>query len=121
MNKKDRYSISEGFRLITCLLALFFVTLAVFDGFEQEQLFEIQGEAVAEAEFDYVDFPTSISRPSGNSINKFERTPVLKVYEQIKKILSFSIFKADLPQVEPNYIISSFSVFIKHTLRSNAP
>jgi hypothetical protein len=121
VNRKERYQVSEGFRFITCLLAIFFVTLAVFDGFEQEQIFEIQGEAVAEAEFDYVDFPTSISRPSGNSINKFERTPVLKIYQQISKILSFSIFKADLPQVEPNYILSSFSVIIKHTLRSNAP
>jgi hypothetical protein len=121
VKKTDRYQVSTSFRLITCLLAVFFVTLAVFDGFEQEQLFEIQGEAVAEAEFDYVDFPTSISRPSGNSINKFERTPVLKIYQQLSKILSFSIFKVDLPQVEPNYILSSFSVVLKHTLRSNAP
>jgi hypothetical protein len=122
VNKISRYNISDGLRLLACTLALFFVVLAVFDGFEEEEEIEYFGEFVAEAEFDYVDFPESISRPTGNSqVNKLVRIPLVKIFDRI-----FNLFTSERVFNEKKYselpqVLSRFNFLITNSVCTNAP
>jgi len=122
VNKISKYNVSNGFRLLACILALFFVVLAVFDGFQEEEEIEYFGEFVAEAEFDYVDFPESISRPTGSSqVNKLVRIPIVKIFDRIFKLFTsarvFNIkFYSELPE-----ILSRFNFHITNSVCTNAP
>lgn len=113
---------SNGLRLLACILALFFVVLAVFDGFEEEEEIEYFGEFVAEAEFDYVDFPESISRPTGSSqVNKLVRVPLVKIFDRILNLFtSERVFNEKLYSELPQ-ILSRFNFLIANSVCTNAP
>lgn len=122
MDKISGYNVSNGLRLLACILALFFVVLAVFDGFEEEEEIEYFGEFVAEAEFDYVDFPESISRPTGSSqVNKLVRVPLVKIFDRILNLFtSERVFNEKLYSELPQ-ILSRFNFLIANSVCTNAP
>jgi hypothetical protein len=109
-------------RLLAFILALFFVVLAVFDGFEEEDDIEYFGEFVTEAEFDFVDFPTSISRPTGSSkVNKSERIPIIKFFDGIINIFTREVVHVKTPFILLPKIYSDYSYLIANTVLANAP
>ncbi|MFC0261655.1 hypothetical protein [Fontibacter flavus] len=109
-------------RLMACVMALFFVVLAVFDGFEEvEQIEYFGGFEVDEAEFDYVDFPTSISRPSGSKVSKVKRIEVVKIFDQIQSILPFQVVTVIRPTFDEKPIFQFIQLIIQHTVCANAP
>ncbi|MGY6743007.1 MAG: hypothetical protein ACXIUQ_09750 [Cecembia sp.] len=108
-------------RMIALALALFFVVLAVFDGFEEEQDIEYVGEFLNEVDFDYVDFPTSISRSSATQSLKIQRIIVISVFEYISEALRLS--KPSLPSFAyiPLDIFSGLDFLIGKSIAANAP
>ncbi len=120
MNKSIQNNICLGLRLIALCLAMFFVVLAVFDGYEQVEKAEYVGEFLQDTDFD-VDFPTSISRPSGSTSLKLQRVAVVKIFD---KLLSFIAFEP--PFLKKPVIIALdlpiHSIFIiQHAVCTNAP
>lgn len=122
VKKNTENSVSDGFRLLACVLSIFFVFIAVFDGFEKEEEKEFFGEYVAEAQIDYIDFHETISRPPGsNKVKKLDRTPIKKIFDKVLDFfLSREIFQSksvfNLIQV-----FSSFNFTISNSVCSNAP
>lgn len=109
-------------RLMACMLSLFFVVLAVFDGFEEVENYEYYGGfEVDEAEFDYVDFPTSISRPSGSKVSKVKRVEVVKIFDQIQSILPFQVLTIIRPTFDEKPIFQFIQLIIQHAVCANAP
>lgn len=109
-------------RLMACVMALFFVVLAVFDGFEEvEQIEYFGGFEVDETEFDYVDFPTSISRPSGSKVSKVQRVEVVKIFDQIQSILPYQVFTVIIPVFDEKTIFQFIQLIIQHAVCANAP
>lgn len=109
-------------RLMACMLSLFFVVLAVFDGFEEVENYEYYGGfEVDEAEFDYVDFPTSISRPSGSKVSKVKRVEVVKIFDQIQSILPFQVLTVIRPTFDEKPIFQFIQLIIQHAVCANAP
>lgn len=112
---------SNALRLLAFVLALFFVVLAVFDAFEEDAV-EYCGEFVTEAEFDYVDFPTSISRPTGNSkVNKLERIPIIKFFDRINNILTVEEVAIETSDIIYPEINSNYNFLIARAVLPNAP
>jgi hypothetical protein len=112
---------SLGLRYITFALALFFVVLAVFDGFEQVEDIEYCGEFVAEAEYDFVDFPTSISRPTGvksTSIGKFQ---YVTYFDRVLKIFIAKYALLTKPPQEVFHLLGARDIIFKFTIQTNAP
>ncbi|MDX5477034.1 MAG: hypothetical protein LPJ98_01155 [Cyclobacteriaceae bacterium] len=109
-------------RLMACMMALFFVVLAVFDGFEEVESYEFfSGFEVDETEFDYVDFPTSISRPSGSKVSKVQRVEVVKIFDQIQSILPYQVFTVIIPVFDEKTIFQFIQLIIQHAVCANAP
>lgn len=113
--------LTHNFKLLTCLLALFFVVLAVFDGFEQEQEIEYFGEFLDEADFDYVDFPTSISRSTNSGSFKIQRLIVFSVFDFISKALSLNKPNSTISEYIPLNIFSGLDFLIGKSIAANAP
>lgn len=108
-------------RLFAFVLAVFFSVLAVFDGLEAHQEIEYYGEFVDEAEFDYVEFPTSISRPSGGKSVQSQRLEVVNIFEN----LIFVVFSVQPEEASVKFVSADtlllLTKFIKHTVCTNAP
>lgn len=122
MKKNTKNSVSDGFRLIACILSAFFVLIAVFDGFGKENEKEFFGEYVAEAQVDFIDFHESISRPPGsNKVKKLDRTPVKKFFD---KVFNFFISE-EIFQLKSVFkflkILSRYNLTITNSVCSNAP
>lgn len=111
----------KQFRLLACMLALFFVVLAVFDGFEVEEDIEYEGHFLDEADFDYVDFPTSISRPSSNSTSKVQRIELVRIYDFFLSVIRFEVKPVQCLTYIPIEIFSSLDILIGKSISSNAP
>jgi hypothetical protein len=121
MISKMANNFSLGFRYLTFALALFFVVLAVFDGFEEVEDIAYCGEFVAEAEFDFVDFPTSIFRPSGvksASIGKFQ---AVTYFDRILKIFVAKFTQLTKPPQEVFHLLGAKNFIFKFTIQTNAP
>ncbi|MGY6520630.1 MAG: hypothetical protein ACXIUD_02815 [Mongoliitalea sp.] len=108
-------------RMIALAMALFFVVLAVFDGFEEEQDIEYVGEFLNESDFDYVDFPTSISRSSQTQTLKIQRIVVLSVFDFVSEALR--LIKPSLPEAAyiPLEIFTGLDFLIGKSIAANAP
>ncbi|PSL06498.1 hypothetical protein [Cecembia rubra] len=121
MIKKAQCEFRMLIRIFSLMLSLFFVVLAVYDGLEEEENFEYFGEFVDEAEFDYVDFPTSISRPTGNKQTKTQRLELIKIIDQIQTILRFETFNQpdEKPAIAEVIIYQIF--LLEHIISTNAP
>ncbi len=122
VKKNTENSVSHGFRLFACMLAMFFVLISVFDGFENENDKEFFGEYISEAQVDFVDFHESISRPPGsNTIKKLDRTPVKKFFG---KVFNFFISE-EIIQLKSVFkflqILSSYNLTITNYVCNNAP
>ncbi|SMD44292.1 hypothetical protein SAMN00777080_2912 [Aquiflexum balticum DSM 16537] len=122
MKKNTENSVSEGFRLLACILSAFFVLIAVFDGFEKENEIEFFEEYVAEAQVDLIDFQESISRPPGsNKVKKLDRTPIKKFFD---KVFNFFISE-EIFQLKSVFkflkIFSSYNLTITNSICTNAP
>lgn len=119
--KQSIHTVSPLLRVIALAMALFFVVLAVFDGFEEEQDIEYVGEFLNEADFDYVDFPTSISRSTSTQSLKIQRFIVLSVFGFVSEALRLS--KPSLPSLAyiPLGIFSSLDFLIGKSIAANAP
>ncbi|UJP67082.1 hypothetical protein IPZ59_12950 [Mongoliitalea daihaiensis] len=106
----------------TCImLALFFVVLAVFDGFEQEQEIEYVGEFLSETDFDYVDFPTSISRPSNNQTLKIQRLILLNVVDFLSEVFNINTSFEKVVVYIPVEIFFGLDYLIGKSIAANAP
>lgn len=103
------------------MLALFFVVLAVFDGFEQEQEIEYVGEFLHETDFDYVDFPTSISRPSNNQSQKIQRLALWNVLNFISKTFKINLLFEKVVAIIPLDIFFCIDFLIGKSIAANAP
>lgn len=122
MNKNVQNDVCIGLRLIALCLAMFFVVLAVFDGYEEVEKAEYVGEFVQEADFDFVDFPTSISRPSGSASLKLQRVAIVKIFDQLLSFIAFEPpFLKKATSIELNVPIHSIIFFIQHAVCTNAP
>lgn len=122
MEKSLQNNICVGLRLIALCLAIFFVVLAVFDGYEEEDKAEYVGEFLNEADFDFVDFPTSISRPSGSASLKLQRVAIVKIFDQLLSFLAFEPpFLKKAVNIETNIPIHRIIFFIQHAVCKNAP
>lgn len=122
MKSNPSNNVSNGLRLIACALAIFFVVLAVFDGFEEEDEVEYFGEFVSEADFDFVDFPESISRPTGNSkVNKLDRIPLVKFFDRIFNLFTLEKVFNIMPSPEFPQVISGYNFVISNSICPNAP
>ncbi|MGY6546733.1 hypothetical protein [Arthrospiribacter ruber] len=121
MIQKLRYAFSRQFRFLACLLSLFFVVLAVFDGFEVEDKIEYQGHFFDEADFDYVDFPTSISRPSTTAASKFQRIELFRIYDFFLSITRLEIKPSQILSYIPVELFSSLEILVGKSISMNAP
>lgn len=102
-------------------MVLFFVVLAVFDGFEEEQDIEYVGEFLNEADFDYVDFPTSISRSSTSQSFKIQRIVLLSVFDFVSEALRLTKPLASTFEYIPLEIYSGLDFLIGKSIATNAP
>lgn len=98
-------------RVLTNFLAAFLVCLSIADGEEAEHDIVYSDFQVAEVEFDYVDFPTSLIR--NNTVN----------YASLQRIAEFNSFTVDF---STHYIIllsdarlKRISYTVLHPLISN--
>lgn len=102
-------------------LALFFVVLAVFDGFEQEQEIEYVGEFLNESDFNYVDFPTSISRSVNSQSFKIQRLVVLSLFDFVSAAFGCTKEALIIPTFIPLDIFSRLNFLIGKSIAANAP
>jgi hypothetical protein len=121
MNSKLSNNISLGLRYVTFALALFFVVLAVYDGFEETEEIEYHGEFIAEAEYDYVDFPTSISRPSGLKKSNLTKIQFLKDSNREIKIFIAKYALLTKPLQKVVHLSEARDIIFKFIILSNAP
>ncbi|MFD2203375.1 hypothetical protein [Shivajiella indica] len=112
---------SLGLKYLAFALAMFFVVLAVFDGFEEIESIEYTVELIAEADFDYVKFPTSISRPSGVKSTGIAKFQSIKYFDRILRI--FIAKYAPLTKLTQDivHISGAKDIIFKFTILSNAP
>ena len=104
------------------MLAIFFVVLAVFDEFEEEEGIEYYGEFISETDFDFLDFPDSISRPTGTSkVNKLERNPIHKFFDGIFDIITPERLIYLSPSPEIPKLFSGYNPIISNSICANAP
>ncbi|RZS96907.1 hypothetical protein [Cecembia calidifontis] len=121
MIRNVQYRLNTLIRVFAFVMALFFVVLAVYDRLEEEEKIEYFGEFVDETEFDYVDFPTSISRPTGNKSTKVQRMELIKVFDQIQTFLRLdSIIQPKVKLAESVIIYIPILIF-EHIISTNAP
>ena len=121
MISKMPNNISLGLRYLTFALALFFVVLAVFDGFEETEEIEYHGEFVSEAEYDFVDFPTSVSRPFGVKKSNISKIQILKYCNREIKIFIAKYAHLTKPPQEVFHLTGVRDIIFKFTIQSNAP
>jgi hypothetical protein len=121
MISKTPNKISLGLRYLTFALALFFVVLAVYDGFEEIEEIEYHGEFISEAEYDYVDFPTSISRPSGVKKPNISKVQILRYFNREIKIFIAKYALLTKPSQEVFHFSEARDIIFKFIILSNAP
>jgi hypothetical protein len=121
MISKMPNNFSLGLRYLAFALALFFVVLAIFDGFEEVEEIAYCGEFVAEAEFDFVDFPTSISRPSGVKSTSFGKFQTITYFDRILKIFFAKYALLTKPPQEVFHLLGAKDIIFKYTIQTNAP
>lgn len=107
--------------VFSLIMSLFFLVLAVYDGLEEEKDIEYFGEFVDEAEFDYIDFPTSISRPSGNKVNQVQRLELVKIFDQILTILRREPIIQPKLKLADYFIINIPILLFEHIISTHAP
>ncbi|RPA68233.1 hypothetical protein EF405_11225 [Cyclobacteriaceae bacterium YHN15] len=121
MISKMPNNFSLGLRYIAFALALFFVVLAIFDGFEEVEEIEYCGEFIAEVEYDYLDFPTSISRPSGGKSTSLAKFQYVRDFDRIIKIFIAKYALLTKPPQEIFHLSSAKDIIFRFTILSNAP
>lgn len=122
MKKNTVNSVSNGFKFLACILSVFFLLLAVFDGFEEKEDVEYFGEYVTEAEINFVDFPESISRPTGVSkVNKSDRLPLIKFFDRIFRIFTLEIIYNIKSAFKLPQLFSSYNFNLVYSVCTNAP
>ncbi len=122
MNNGKTKDISIGLRLIALCLAMFFVVLAVFDSYEEEERAEYVGEFFQEADFEFVDFPTSITRPSGINSFKLQRIAQVNLFDQLLSFIAYEpLFLKKAFSIELKSPIHKFIFFLQHAVCTNAP
>lgn len=100
---------------------IFFVVLAVFDGFEVEEDIEYVGHFLDEADFEFVDFPTSISRPTSNSTLKVQRVELVRIYDFFLSVIRFEIKPVQCLEYIPIAIFSGLEILVGKSISANAP
>lgn|SRR5690554_3885052 len=75
-------------RMMANFLALFLLALFIADGEEAEHDIPLRGYFVAEVDYSYVDFPTSLSRTLKSQQTKIQRLFVIPTGIILEKFLS---------------------------------
>ncbi|MCH7409708.1 hypothetical protein MM239_09905 [Belliella sp. DSM 111904] len=109
-------------QLLAVMLAVFFISLAVCDGFEVEEEPVYIGEFVDEVDFDYVDFPTSVVRNlSDSKLDKVQRMELIKVFDYLVPTLAPKTEFVQTFFFQFEGIIPYLNVLLDKIITSNAP
>ena len=107
---------------IAAFMAVFFLFLAVSDGFEKFEEPIYVGEFVDELDYDYVDFPTSIIRSqSGSNLGKVQRLVLVKAFDYLVPRLDSKSEIIKVSFVDFTGIIEYFFQILRISISSNAP
>ncbi|WP_194775482.1 hypothetical protein [Pararhodonellum marinum] len=119
-NLQNKFSTTMG--SIAIFLASFLLVLIIFDGFEGKvDKSVIQEVEVAEIDFDYVDFPTSISRPLNTHSQKIDRAEVVKVVDSLLLFFQVSSLEIPLLKVYDTIVFNKQIYLTGYSVLVNAP
>ncbi|SIT10992.1 hypothetical protein [Belliella pelovolcani] len=122
MIQKLRNRFKKPLQCLAVMMAFFFSVLAVGDGFEQVEEPVYVGEFVDEADFDYVDFPTSLLRnQSVNKLSKVQRLEIVKIFDVLVNNLTLNTEFVKISFLGFSGEIPYFQFVLEKVIASNAP
>jgi hypothetical protein len=119
--KKGVLHISKGFRLVIYSLVMFFMFLAILDGYENHQFSYDNIERIDEVEFDILDITHQITRPGFRKVSKFER---VQIFSDLAVILKSIAQKPTYSFQIKAYFAFGYTLkkhFLANSIRTNAP
>jgi hypothetical protein len=83
--KKPIVNISKGFKLVIYSLVVFFMFLAILEGYGNQEVQYDNIERIDEAGLNFLDITHQITRPSFRKVSKFERVQSFSIHSEIYK------------------------------------
>ncbi|MCC5939488.1 MAG: hypothetical protein JJU34_19575 [Lunatimonas sp.] len=108
--------------VLTNFLAVFLVCLSVADGDDADHEFIHQDVQIAEIDYDFVDFPTSLIRNNTVSFSSLQRIADVSPFTiDFSKKISFPLSDAQLNQISHTLLHPLMSNLVKVVICKNAP